>query len=341
MYDITKIQNDNISYFASNDWEYVFTDKGVCFFKGNSLLHKDLIIPNGKSRNISFIDKGYDIFKSKTVHFFEERIGFMKQLKPLNVYDGYGENAFVSTGFEYYYDYLYKNKMLFEDNTFVIQPVVRFKLDMLNESNYGHNNLYDYSGIAFNNLSIVDRLSNDNLIDKIEIMIDYLSMLGIYAKRINFVIEDKVRKKDNDVQYLAVKFFVDNLEIGDILQFKTNNGYLSEFGFGLERLYSRLVNQQYNKIILDDYDCGNSVILRECNFITLISMIDDSRISRGAKSRINRVIKSMCVDKEHKDIIMVFKNYLYWSKILEDSDYLNFEKVTEKYLVYSKKGLKK
>ena len=49
----------------------------------------------------------------------------------------------------------------------------------------------------------------------------------------------------------------------------------------------------------------------------------------------------MCVDKEHKDIIMVFKNYLYWSKILEDSDYLNFEKVTEKYLVYSKKGLKK
>lgn len=340
MYNIENIQNDSISYFACKDWKYRFTDKGVCFFKGDSLLHDDIIVFRGKQRNISLVDEGYDIFKSKTVHFFEEKIGSMEELKPLNVYDGYGENAFVSTGFEYYYDYLYKNKMLFGDNTFVIQPVVRFKLDMLNGSNYGHNSLYDYSSIAFNNLSIVDRSSNDYLIDKIEIMIDYLSMLGIYAKRINFVIEDKVRIKSNNVHYLAVKFFVDNLEIGDILQFETNNGYLSEFGFGFERLYSRLVNKQYNKIILDDYDFDNSVLLRECNFMSLISMIDNSKANRGAKSRINRVIKNMCVDKEHKDIGMVFKNYLFWNKILGDNIDLNFEKVAEKYLVYSKKGLK-
>lgn len=320
-------------YYKSKFWDKVEIDKGDIYFKRGYILSNDDYVRNlaEKKHVYSFCDM-YDSFINATEKFFQQKIPNLITLDPINIYNGYNKNSFVSTGLEYYYNYLYNNFDLGYNNTIIVQPSIRFKLSFFDSNLYGHNDKYDYSSISFNNISIVNKESSSDLLEKIEIMLDYLSLLKIHASRVHFIVEKDIKYKDNNVSYVAVKFFVDNLEVSDVLLFKTLKGYLTEFGFGFERLISRIVNEKYDKIFMQNSECNHEALLG-INFFIALCMFDESNRNRGAKSKINGVVKKLEGNNDIMNINLIHMNYLYWRKILGNTIYQNdFDSVTNKYL---------
>ena len=245
--------NNVKKYFENKNWIYEINDNGVRFYKNGTGLNdsKQIVDFSTKKSQCSFYES-FDSFKSITIDYFSQVLSDLQILNPINIYSGYGQNSFVSTGLEYYYDYLYNGMVISRNNTMVIQPSVRFKLNFFNSA-YGNNDVMDFSSIAFNNLSIVHFENELDRIVNIENVLSFLSRIGIHASRVNFVLEYKIRQKNNNVSYTAVKFFVDNLEIGDILFLETNGIYLVEYGFGVERLFSRVLNKKYCDLFIVQY----------------------------------------------------------------------------------------
>ena len=325
---------DNIKHhFEEKNWIYAINEKGTIFYKKTISLPTDEIIikPSKKVINNPF-NMVFNQFFDITMEFVQEKIGKCKILNPINIYNAYKNNSFVSTGLEYYYNYLYKNEPISSDKSIILQPSLRFKLDFFNNNQFGYNNKYDFSSISFNNLSIVHFEKELDMIKNIENILDYFSMLKIYASRVNFVVENKIRQKENNISYNAIKFFVDNLEVGDILFFKIKNEYLVEYGFGFERLLSRILNKKYCDLFISDNKYDNKTLLSS-NFFTVLCMFDNENCNHGAKSKINMVLKNMDGNNDIMDLDLVYKNYLFWNQILLNTTYnTNFENIAKKYI---------
>lgn len=321
-----------IDYFRNKNWKVKETDKGYVFYKNGTIIPMtdQIVIPKIKEINGTFNDL-YLKFNEITCDFFKSKLPQLDILEPKNIYNGYANNSFVSTGLEYYYDYLYKDASLEHSGTMIIQPSIRFKLDFF-ENKYGENDKYDYSSISFNNISIVGFFEEYDITQRIEDVLDYFSKLRIHASRVNFIIEKKIREKANDVSYFAIKFFVDNLEVGDILIFQTKRGYLIEYGFGFERLLSRIVNKKYRDLFIKDNQYDQTILLG-VNFLTSLCMFDDSLKNRGAKSKTNEVVNAI---KDHQDLTnidLIYANYLYWKQILQNTCHQsNFDDISKRYL---------
>ena len=331
--------DDIYNHFSKSNWDKCETETGTLFYKlgTNNCVERKIECYNTKKESIPF-KEAYQKFLSHTEDYFKNELNNLQRKKPINIYNGYNKNSFVSTGLEIYYPHLYNDARLCDFNTYIIQPSVRFKLDFFSNLGYNENTKYDYSSIAFNNLSIVETRSDKKINDKIEIMIGYLSKIGIHASRVKFFVSKEIKEKENGVRYFTVKFFVDNLEIGDILFINTkNNNTLIEFGFGLERLLSRYVNRNYSNLFLEKSAYEQKSILYT-NFLTAITFFDESSANRGAKSHINKVIDSMSANPDCFNINLIYENYLYWKEILSDTDYMcSFDKVTNKYINMTKK----
>ena len=322
-----------MEHFKKRNWKKIDVSKGTLFYKENDYTQTDYIdTKRVRSRSEDFKDL-YGMFMNITYKYFNERLNEIKQLYPISIYNAYKNNSFVSTGLEHYYNYLYKDSELPSNkSTITIQPSVRFKMNFFDMDKYNKNDKYDYSSIAFNNISIVDIYNKLDLIQRIELIIDYFSALKIHASRVTFIVEDTPRFKDNDVSYAVVKFFVDNLEVGDILSFNTKNGMLIEYGFGFERLFSRVVNKKYNELFLNNCNYSQDIVLG-VNFLTLTCMFDEEDKTHGANSKINKVINSIMYSKDSYDINLIYDNYIYWKQNLKNSRYeKNFEEVTKEYL---------
>ena len=320
-------------YFESRNWKIKSNEKGLFFYKKGTIVPEEdkVVEPSIKKIDGKFSDL-YERFSKITINHFSKRLSNFEKLQPKNIYDSYKNNSFVSTGLEYYYDYLYKDRIIKPVSTLVIQPSIRFKLDFLNKKVYGNNDKYDFSSISFNNISIVTRSMDCDIIEKIEDVLDYFSKVRIHASRVNFVVENKIREKDNDVSYRAIKFFVDNLEVGDILTFKTKNGYLIEYGFGFERLMSRILNKKYRDLFIIDNKYEQETLLG-VNFLTLLCMFDNSMQNRGARSKTNEVLNALYKKYDIMNIDLIYENYLYWNQILEESSYQSkFDEVAKKYV---------
>jgi len=330
---MTKLQiNPDLieSHFSPRNWKIIKNEKGMLFYKKE---------PNSSDKIISqskVIDKNFpelfSQFEDITTNYFSSRMQNFKKLNSINIFKGYNNNSFVSTGLEYYYDYLYKDKPVDDCGTMIIQPSIRFKLNFFNKDLYEKNDKYDYSSISFNNLSIVNKYKEFDIIYQIEVVIEYLSKLKIHASRVTFLIEDKVFEKDNNVSYRAIKFFVDNLEVGDILFFTTKEGYMIEYGFGFERLMSRIINKKYRDLFIKNNNYDQESLLG-ANFLTLMCLFDNNLKNRGAKSKINEVLNAVNEKKDIMDIGLIFDNYLYWKQIIDDPYSPNsFGEVTRKYI---------
>lgn len=325
--------NNVKKYFENKNWIYEINDNGVRFYKNGTGLNdsKQIVDFSTKKSQCSFYES-FDSFKSITIDYFSQVLSDLQILNPINIYSGYGQNSFVSTGLEYYYDYLYNGMVISRNNTMVIQPSVRFKLNFFNSA-YGNNDVMDFSSIAFNNLSIVHFENELDRIVNIENVLSFLSRIGIHASRVNFVLEYKIRQKNNNVSYTAVKFFVDNLEIGDILFLDTNGIYLVEYGFGVERLFSRVLNKKYCDLFIENVKKYVNDEILAVNFLTLLNMFDNYNCNHGAKSKINFVLKTFNYNNVLLDLDLIFQNYEFWCKILEGTKYqVDFENVTQKYL---------
>lgn len=319
-------------YFENKNWMCETNDVGIYFYKKGTDLNngKQIVDFSNKKRQCSFYES-FDSFKSTTIDYFSQMINNLQILNPINIYNGYGQNSFVSTGLEYYYDFLYNDMNKPKNNTMIIQPSVRFKLNFF-DTVYGNNDVMDFSSIAFNNLSVVHFEYELNRIMNIENILSFLSNLGIHASRVNFVLEYKIREKNNNVSYTAVKFFVDNLEIGDILFFQTNNIYLIEYGFGIERLFSRVLTKKYRDLFIVNGESFNTDEILAVNFLTLLNMFDGYNCNHGAKSKINLVLKSFD-NVKLLNLDLIFQNFKFWCKVLENTEYhVDFENVSQKYL---------
>lgn len=329
-----KDEMDNIKqHFEEKNWIYDFNEKGIVFHKKSAFLPNGEIVisPSKRVINDSFavvFNQFFDI----TSKFAHDKIGNCKILNPINIYNAYKNNSFVSTGLEYYYNYLYNNGQISSDKSIILQPSIRFKLDFFNNALYGNNNKYDFSSISFNNLSIVHFEEKLDIIKNIENVLDYLSMLKIHASRVNFVVETTVRQKENNVSYIAIKFFVDNLEVGDILFFNAKDRYLVEYGFGFERLLSRILNKKYCDLFISNNKYDIRALLAS-NFLTSLCMFDNRSCNHGAKSKINMVLKTFDKNNDIMDLSLVYENYLYWNQILQNTTYnANFDNVAKKYI---------
>ena len=153
--------NKTKQYFEKNNWSNFTNEKGVAFYKKNAELFCGDKINAFSKKNIEQpFEKSYSSFFEITKDYYKSLYTNLNVLDPINVFESYGNNSFVSTGLEVYYDYLYKNKEVDFDSTLIVQPSIRFKLNLLSNDLYGKNNKHDYSSIFFNNISIVNSSNN-------------------------------------------------------------------------------------------------------------------------------------------------------------------------------------
>ncbi len=241
--------------------------------------------------------------------------------KPLDILDSYKNNSFIGSGLDLYYPYFYDNIKMPHNPSLIFQPVVRYsKEKLMGVTKYK-------SSISFVNVSYFKEFNN-NLFECINEVIDIYSKLGIHASNLKIKLNKKEYKYLNKEKHFIIKFYINGLEVSDILLIFCHHKTFIEYGFGIERMLMAIFNCQYENLFFNERTNYYHDDLIRINFISLLAF-SNQKFKKGSKSIYNK-IKNELKLCPYKDSLKILKiNYNYWKLVLNSS--MSFNKFLNNY----------
>lgn len=241
--------------------------------------------------------------------------------KPLDILDSYKNNSFIGSGLDLYYPYFYDNVKMPHNPSLIFQPVVRYSKEKLTGT------IKYKSSISFVNVSYFKEFNN-NLFECINEVIDIYSKLGIHASNLKIKLNKKEYMYLNKEKHFIIKFYINEIEVSDILLIFCHHKTFIEYGFGIERMLMAIFNCQYENLFFNERTNYYHDDLIKINFISLLAF-SSQKFRKGSKIIYNKVKNELklCSYKDSLKILEI--NYNYWKLVLNSR--MSFNKFLTNY----------